>query len=304
MLLNGRRIANSAFDGSAPDINRSRCRDRAHRNPADGASPLYGTDAIAGVINFILRKDYRGGTITLGVDAPQHPGGAQHEAQIGFGAGDLDKDGLNVFGFAGFQKQAAIGASNVFAPTPRRARPSRPPSSYGVACCAAGSASPSRRSRGRRLYRSDAGPTVAQRCGEDTNKFVDYVPRSQRLTGLLSASFKINENNTFKLEAFVAHSEVNGKIAPVPYAPIFIDPSSPYYPGNGIPAAHRRRARRRTSRAPDRAAPSDATLNEGRILTRFRDLVNGYREDDNTTNQGRFLASSKARSAIGTTASP
>ncbi len=26
----------------------------------DGASAIYGTDAIAGVINFILRKDYAG----------------------------------------------------------------------------------------------------------------------------------------------------------------------------------------------------------------------------------------------------
>ena len=83
----------------------------------DGASALYGTDAIGGVINFITRKDYRGGTITLGADAPQHPGGSQHEAQFGFGAGDLDKDGLNVFGFVGFQKQAAISAGQrPFAP--------------------------------------------------------------------------------------------------------------------------------------------------------------------------------------------
>ena len=87
VLLNGRRIANSAFTASAPDINTIPFaaieRVEVLR---DGASALYGTDAIAGVINFITRKDYRGGTITLGMDAPQHPGGAQHEAQLGFGS--------------------------------------------------------------------------------------------------------------------------------------------------------------------------------------------------------------------------
>ena len=29
----------------------------------DGASAIYGSDAIAGVVNFILRKDYQGGEI-------------------------------------------------------------------------------------------------------------------------------------------------------------------------------------------------------------------------------------------------
>ena len=75
----------------------------------DGASSLYGTDAIAGVINFITRKDYRGGTITVGVDAPQHPGGGQL-GQLGFGFGDLDKDGINVFGFVDFGKHSRITA--------------------------------------------------------------------------------------------------------------------------------------------------------------------------------------------------
>ncbi|MFL6697128.1 MAG: TonB-dependent receptor [Vitreoscilla sp.] len=298
VLLNGRRIANSAFTSSAPDINTIPFaaieRVEVLR---DGASALYGTDAIAGVINFITRKDFRGGTITLGVDAPQHPGGAQHEAQIGFGGGDLDKDGLNVFAFAGFQKQAEIGAQQ------RHLAPHAVTSSttfpatvfYGLAGGAAG------KGVGYTPFAGPAGctdPTLvaisAQRCGEDTNQFVDYVPASERLSGLLGGSFKINQNNTFKLEAFVAHSRVNAKIAPVPYAPIFIDPSSPYYPGAGItplPAG--------VVLDPDQvdAAPGSifgrngtGTLNEGRMVARFRDLINGYREDDNSTTSGRFTA--------------
>ena len=302
VLLNGRRIANSAFTASAPDINTIPFaaieRVEVLR---DGASALYGTDAIAGVINFITRKDYRGGTITLGADAPQHPGGAQHEAQFGFGAGDLDKDGLNVYGFVGFQKQAEISASQ------RHLAPHAITSSTTFpATVFYGQTTPTVTGPGAGVgYTPFAGPAGctdpslvvnnAQRCGEDTNTFVDYIPASQRLSGLLSGSFKINSNNTFKLEAFVAQSKVNAKIAPVPYAPIFIDPSSPYYPGNGItplPAG--------VTLAADQvdAAPGsifgrngDGTLNEGRMVARFRDLVNGYREDDNTTTQGRFMAS-------------
>lgn len=301
VLLNGRRIANSAFTASAPDINTipfsSIERVEVLR---DGASALYGTDAIAGVINFITKKDYHGGTITLGVDAPQHPGGAQHEAQIGFGAGDLDKDGLNVFAFAGFQKQAAIKAGDRhLAPHDATSGTTFPALAYVQPGTGAGT-----------HYTPFAGaagctdPTLVltgtEICGEDTNTFVDYVPASQRLSGLLSASFKINQNNTFKLEAFVAQSKVNAKIAPVPYVSIFMDPSSPYYPGNGItplPGGV-------TSLGPDQvdaypasfwthstdANGNPLTGNEGRIGLRFRDTINGYREDDNQTTQGRFMA--------------
>ena len=71
VLLNGRRIANNAIDGSAPDLNMipfaALERVEVLR---DGASSLYGTDAIGGVINFITRKDFRGGSITVGVDVP------------------------------------------------------------------------------------------------------------------------------------------------------------------------------------------------------------------------------------------
>src|SRR5437867_1414190 len=44
----------------------------------DGASPIYGSDAIGGVINFILRKDYKGGEVSAFVNLTQHPhGGGQ-----------------------------------------------------------------------------------------------------------------------------------------------------------------------------------------------------------------------------------
>src|SRR5204863_6599100 len=76
VLLNGRRIANNAVDSSAPDLNMIpfAALDRVEVL-RDGASALYGTDAIGGVINFITRKDYTGATATVGFDSPQHPGG-------------------------------------------------------------------------------------------------------------------------------------------------------------------------------------------------------------------------------------
>src|SRR5204863_3836369 len=42
----------------------------------EGASAIYGSDAIAGVINFILRKDYVGSEATMHGAVTQHPGGS------------------------------------------------------------------------------------------------------------------------------------------------------------------------------------------------------------------------------------
>ena len=63
VLLNGRRLANSAISGleGAVDLNAIPLNaiDRVEVL-RDGASAIYGTDAIGGVINFILRRDYVG----------------------------------------------------------------------------------------------------------------------------------------------------------------------------------------------------------------------------------------------------
>ena len=64
MLLNGRRVANHAFSGNSGigvDLNviPLAAIDRVEVLK-DGASAIYGTDAVAGVINFILRQDFRG----------------------------------------------------------------------------------------------------------------------------------------------------------------------------------------------------------------------------------------------------
>ncbi len=61
----------------------------------DGASALYGADAIAGVVNFITKRDSTDGDVTVGYSMPS--GGAEEKrlsATKGFGS--LEKDGYNV----------------------------------------------------------------------------------------------------------------------------------------------------------------------------------------------------------------
>src|SRR6476660_3640561 len=68
VLIDGQRVANSALSGAqAVDLN-SIPLAMIERIEVlkDGASAIYGSDAIGGVINIILRKDYTGAELTVG----------------------------------------------------------------------------------------------------------------------------------------------------------------------------------------------------------------------------------------------
>jgi iron complex outermembrane receptor protein len=63
----------------------------------DNASALYGSDAIAGVVNFRLKKSYTGANFTAEAGTTQHGDGTtEHIAGIA-GWGDLDTDGHNLY---------------------------------------------------------------------------------------------------------------------------------------------------------------------------------------------------------------
>ena len=63
----------------------------------DGASAIYGSDAIAGVVNVILKKSFTGLTMSAETGASSHGDGATQHASITTGWGDLSKDGQNAY---------------------------------------------------------------------------------------------------------------------------------------------------------------------------------------------------------------
>ena len=101
VLLNGRRLANFASPGDAAGVDLNNIPAGAIQRVEvlkDGASAIYGTDAIGGVINFITRSDYRGVDLTAYAAGTQHGGAGKLAASISGGFGDVAKDGFNVFG--------------------------------------------------------------------------------------------------------------------------------------------------------------------------------------------------------------
>lgn len=99
ILLNGRRIASHGLNGSAVNLNTIpfAAVERVEVLK-DGASAIYGTDAIGGVINFILRRDYTGLQASTFIDVTEAGGGNIARSSIVGGFGNIEKNGFNVLG--------------------------------------------------------------------------------------------------------------------------------------------------------------------------------------------------------------
>jgi len=98
VLLNGRRVSTHGMSGGAVDLNAIPLAAIERVEVLkDGASAIYGTDAIGGVINFILRNDMRGVTAEFTGSTPQAKGGGEtRRLSLTGGWGSLEKDGVNM----------------------------------------------------------------------------------------------------------------------------------------------------------------------------------------------------------------
>ena len=97
VLLNGRRVAAHGLTGSAVDVNQIpfAAIDRVEVLK-DGASAIYGTDAIGGVINFITKKDFKGLSLAGFTDITQQGDSPIYRLSATAGYGDLQTQGFNV----------------------------------------------------------------------------------------------------------------------------------------------------------------------------------------------------------------
>jgi iron complex outermembrane receptor protein len=100
VLVDGRRVAKSPNVGDAADIN-SIPMAAVERIEilTDGASSIYGSDAIGGVVNVIMRKDFDGGVLRYGQTSPSVKGGDREEMSA-------------VLGLSGDRGRMLIGASS------------------------------------------------------------------------------------------------------------------------------------------------------------------------------------------------
>lgn len=122
VLINGRRAPTHGKSGKAVDLNSIPMAAISRIEILkDGASAIYGTDAIGGVMNIILRTDYQGAEASAYTNITEAGGGNIHRGSLIVGHGDLETDGFNVMGTVAFTKNQRLdskqrGFANGFQP--------------------------------------------------------------------------------------------------------------------------------------------------------------------------------------------
>ncbi len=113
VLVNGRRVTSAVLADDAQrsfvDLNQIPM-EAVERVEVlkDGASSIYGSDAVAGVVNIILKKNYVGTVAKITYGVSQKSDGNEPRAALTHGFGDLSKDGYNVLLNAEFGKKDPI----------------------------------------------------------------------------------------------------------------------------------------------------------------------------------------------------
>lgn len=242
VLLNGRRLANHSFDAAAVDLNAIPFiaveRIEVLR---DGASSLYGTDAIGGVINFILRRDFSGVELSGSLQRPQESSsGEVKRASIVAGYGSLANDRFNVLFTLDARKQKALMASErEFSKTgimgPARgdilsgtSGTSFPGDLNGFEPSGPNCSPPSS------IPVSNAAGTAFGSCRYDFSRDVDLLTENEQLTGVLRGSFAITPDHKITAEYMNTNNKSTARVAPAPTSSLMLA-SSPFFPA-GAPA--------------------------------------------------------------------
>ena len=220
VLLNGRRQTLSA----APTNDGINFVDTASLVPLiavqrveilkDGASTLYGSDAVAGVANFITRDDYDG--VLLSGDYSNHLSEGDYEeynvqALVGKTFGDL-----SLVGAISYLDRTALttGERRLSVPANDTSALGNPGAFFGVPGVPAGAPvfDPGCADAGGFPIPASAAtaalvPAGIGFCGFDFGEFFNLVPDEQRLTVYTSAKYDLNEDTVLKAEFSYADNE-------------------------------------------------------------------------------------------------
>ncbi|GGC22594.1 TonB-dependent receptor plug domain-containing protein [Pseudoduganella buxea] len=244
VLLNGRRLASHPYDGASVDLNlipvAALERVEVLR---DGASAIYGTDAIGGVINFITRRSVQQATVTLETVIPEETGGRERRGNITLGGGDLAKEGWAVLAVADYHKQDVLTSQQrPFSAT--GVIPSRGLNETSGTTFPGNYFDPVTEVQGNPYARTGCNQPLSVphptngTCRQDYTRQIDSLPEQERATLFGRASFKLGADHTASLEVLHSENKVNSRTAPPPQTGLSLPSTSPYYPGNsgGVPA--------------------------------------------------------------------
>ncbi|KAA0068252.1 TonB-dependent receptor [Rhodanobacter sp. T12-5] len=202
---------------------------------AEGASTVYGSDAIGGVVNFILRKDYKGVEASINGGISSHGDGQRHGLSI---VGGLSGDNYNIVGGLDYNKyDAALASQRKFSanplylssgaltasgsstiPTGKIQLPASFANQYG--CTVKNGKILVTKAQGdgssQSDYRCDHYPAGSDAYNYNTYNYIQTA--QQRTDAFVLGSYKLTDNLTFFADAFFNHTQSAGQDAPAPTA--------------------------------------------------------------------------------------
>ena len=304
VLIDGKRVAagGTLTDSTTVDVNHIPIAAIERVEVLkEGASAIYGSDAIGGVINFILRKDYVGGEATIHGTVTEQSGGRGFGANTLLGFGDFAKQRFNATIALDYRKNdGLVGSQRGFASRgifPEYLNDTSSgntfPANFAAADGSFGTRNPA--FPGCPGPYSHFSPLFAnllgsQGCRFDPAGLVTLIPETEQSSIFATGRFGILP----ALEAYGQFSYSNKEsrtiIQPVPLSdqfalppnhPLFnvapyngfstflLQPSSPFYP---------------TAFLTSQGLPTNVDL-----LVRYRDALSGNRDVTNTSDQIRGL---------------
>jgi iron complex outermembrane receptor protein len=233
VLLDGERLAPNAFNGLGVDVSGIPISALDTVEVLrEGASSLYGSDAIAGVINFKTKQNYQGGEVQVNFDHPEQAGGGSGAADFIFGHGDLANDGYNFMVTGNYSRQDELRATQrAFSAT------GFDPAQGITATNSPGSFPGNVQDSNGNLYQAGypacaGNPLLTRYFGDCSYRFsaaTDDIPESHVFSGLAQFTKTLPANNQVKVQYFWTQSSVNAYSGPEFYD-FQISPSNPFLP--------------------------------------------------------------------------
>ena len=255
VLLDGQRIANYAFDGDGPDLNAIPLVGLERVEILkEAASAVYGSGAVAGVVNFVLRSDFRGVSVSGRDEQTQHGGADSQDVNLLIGSGTPQSDGYNLFATVDYQRTSALGAQQrAFARTGYLPE-------HGVNSLS-GVTFPANIDAGSGVflnpsYASGCAPPFSipahlpllastPTCAYDYVANAEILPPTERLSTLDRATFQLSPATSLFIDALYAHDRAEYTFSPasvyqggtVGDVPVLYPADGPFYP-TGFAAAN------------------------------------------------------------------
>ena len=298
VLLNGRRMASFAFGGEGTDLNSiPLAAIQRVEVLKDGASAVYGADAVGGVINFITRKDFKGVEISVSGLRTDEGGGGDKSISLVGGFGNLGNDGFNVFASLSLKRNDQLRtAERDFAVSAWRPLEAR---GYADNFTSNNTFPAGMYTTGSRSYLGnpsapDCAPpqsiNIAGKCKFDYQSAADLYPQSDKINLVTRAAFAVNADHTLIAEYTASRNDAQYRVSPTGINGNQRASSGTAftYPAGGqfYPAFY-------TTAAGVKVPTSGAPLNGGAFNVRIRMTPGGARTNGQVSDAQRLLLGSE-----------